>query len=207
MPDERPRGFSFSSFSKGELFVGGGSLLLLISIPIHWMSYSGFAAVGAFNGIGLLVLLVWLAVTLLLVVRSPMFRNTVEVPRLPTTDAVLFAAGGAAELVLLLVFYAHYRGGTAGIHRSVGFGYILALTGSILTVVAGASAIRAGRSGLHDTTHTPPTVKDAPPPPPPPPMGLTETVAPPQAPRPRPENATSEPPPPPPPPLPPGPES
>jgi hypothetical protein len=210
MPNPNRPGFPHSRFSRGELLVGGGSLLLLISFLMTWMSYQGFIAVGVVNGIGLLILLAWLGVVALSVVRSPLLRaRGMSLPALPMTDAVFFTVAGMVELVCLLLFYIQYHGGTGGYHRSAHFGYVLALMGAVLTVAAGVITVRAGHDVLHEMPA--PAATPAPPPPPGPVAGsgspgTNAPFAPPPPPPPGPEGpsvragrSTAPPPPPPPP--------
>jgi hypothetical protein len=155
---------SYSRFRRGEVLVGGGSLLLFISFLMTWMSFQGYIAVGVVDGIGLLILLAWLGVVALYVVRSPLLRDTVSLPELPTTDAVLCTAAGMVELASLVLFYIQYHSGIDGYPRSTNFGYVLALIGSVLTVAAGVISVRAGHDVLHEMPA--PAAPPAPPPPP-----------------------------------------
>ena len=164
MPNPTTTGFSHSRFSRGELLVGGGSLLLLISFLMTWMSFQGYIAVGVVDGIGLVILLAWLGVVALSVVRSPLLRDTVSLPDLPTTDAVLFTVAGMVELAGLVLFYIQFHGGIDGYPRSTDFGYFLALIGSVLTIAAGVVSVRAGQDLLHEMPA--PAAPPAPPPPP-----------------------------------------
>lgn len=171
MPNPNRPGFSHSRFSRGELLVGGGSLLLFISFLMTWMSYEGLIGVGVANGIGLLILLAWLGVVALSVVRSPLLRDRVSLPALPMTDAALFTVAGAVELAGLILFFIQYHGGIGGYLRSAGFGYVLGLIGSVLTIVAGVLTVRAGHRTLHEM---PAPVAPPAAPPPPGPMAGSE---------------------------------
>jgi hypothetical protein len=165
MSSPRKSGFSLSSFSRAELFVGAGCLLILISLFTSWLSADGASAVGAFHGAGFITLLAWLVVVVLFVIRSPLLRNTVEFPALPATDAVAFSIGGVVELVGLLIFLGQYHHDKAsGISRHIAFGFILALVGSGLTIFGGASAVRGGRRVLHHDPSSPTPAAPAPPP-------------------------------------------
>ena len=97
-------------------------------------------------------------------VRSPVLRDMVSLPELPTTDAVLCTVAGMVELAGLVLFYIQYHSGIDGYPRSTNFGYVLALIGSVLTVAAGVISVRAG----HDVLHEMPAPAAAPAPPPPP---------------------------------------
>jgi hypothetical protein len=169
MPNPNRPGFPHSRFSRGELLVGGGSLLLFISFLMTWMSYEGLIAVGVVHGIGLLILLTWLGVVALSVVRSPLLRDQVSFPALPMTDAAVFTVAGTVELACLVLFYIQCHGGIGGYHRSADFGYVLALIGSVLTVAAGVVMVRAGHGALHEMPA--PAAPPAPPPPPGPTAG------------------------------------
>jgi hypothetical protein len=175
-----PRGSALSRLSRGEKLVGLGIVLTLVSFVLPWMSAGGgVATLHAFHGAGLLTVLAWLFVVALFVARSPMFRNTLDLPKMPATEAVLFAIGGAVQLVGLLLFYGQSHSG-----RSIQFGFLLALIGAVLTTVAGITAVRSGSASLHvddasasapgsgPPPEAPPSPDDyAPPPPPPPPAG------------------------------------
>jgi hypothetical protein len=185
----RPRGSALSRFTRGEKFVGVGSLLVLVSFVLPWMDVSGGgASVGAFHGAGLLTVLAWLGVVVLFVTRSPLFRNTVDLPKMPASEAVLFAVGGGVQILGLIIFYAQYHS-VFGISRSIKFGYLLALAGGILTTVAAVTALRSGATSLYADAQVepqaplppaapdaggvapavpPPPIEDAPPAPPPP---------------------------------------
>jgi hypothetical protein len=164
MPNQTRPGFSHSRFSLCEFLVGGGSLLLFISFLKPWMSFQGYIAVGVVDGIGLVILLAWLGVVALYVVRSPVLRDTVVLPELPTTDAVLCTAAGMVELAGAILFYIQYHSGIDGYPRATTFGYVLALIGSVLTIAAGVISVRAG----HDVLHEMPAPASPPAPPPPP---------------------------------------
>jgi hypothetical protein len=164
MPNPTRPGFSHSRFCRGEFLVGGGSLLLFISFLMTWMSFQGYIAVGVVDGIGLLILMAWLGVVALYAVRSPVLRDMVSLPELPTTDAVLCTVAGMVELAGLILFYIQYHSGIGGYPRSTNFGYVLALIGSVLTLAAGVISVRAG----HDLLHEMPAPAAAPAPPPPP---------------------------------------
>jgi hypothetical protein len=168
-PPGRPR-FSLSDFSRGELLVGGGSLVLLLSLFLPWMGVDGGLTVHAFHGAGFITILAWLGVVVLFIVRSPFFRNTLELPRLPWTDSVLFIIGGAAEVVGAVIFHHEYRGtGLDGFTRGTKFGLVLAIIGGLLTVAAGVLALRGGAPSLYtdtaapaETGHQPPAAPPAP---------------------------------------------
>lgn len=157
------RSFFLSDFSRAETLVGLGIVVTFVSLFTSWMSYHGLDGVGGTAGAGVLTLLAWLGTLALFAIRSPLLRNTIEVPKLPTTDAVLFAAGGAFELVGLILFYAHYHHHN-GIPRTAGFGWYLAIIGSGLTIAGGVIAIRAGQATLHDAVAGGPSPTPPPPP-------------------------------------------
>jgi hypothetical protein len=126
--------------STAERLVAGGCLLLLVSMFLTWKDYQGLGAVNGFHGWGLVTLLVLLAAIVLLVMRSPLFRNTVTLPLLVTAGVVFIAAGGI-EVLTLLLFSAEYGSG-----RSADFGYYLALLGAVLTASGGVLMLRAAKA-------------------------------------------------------------
>jgi hypothetical protein len=162
-----------SSRGRTEILVAVGSLLILISFATQWMSFQGFDGVGAFDGFGLLTVLAWITVTVVLVLRSPRVRSSISVPSLPGTDATVFTAGGAIELAGIVLFYLQYHSAVLNAQRTIGFGFVLALLGGILTTAAGVMARRTAQSSWTGEVHQEWTGEEArpgPPPPPPPPV-------------------------------------
>lgn len=162
-----------SRFSRGERLVAIGSIVLLISFLLPWMSADGGLSVRVLHGAGFITVIGWLAVVVLFVVRSPFLRNTVELPRLPWTDTVLFIVGGVVELAGIIAFHSEEHS-SQGYDRSVKFGLVLAVIGALMTIAAGFFARRAGATSLYDASAAgqpvPPASSTGPQPPAPPPV-------------------------------------
>jgi hypothetical protein len=136
-------------FNRAERLAGSGCLVLLVSMFLTWKSLnapagagSGFptAGVNGFHGWGLITLLLVLATSAFVLARSPFFRNTVALPRLPLADGPLLIVAGAAELFTILLFSSEYGEG-----RHARVGMLLAIAGAALTAAGGYWALRAAQ--------------------------------------------------------------
>jgi hypothetical protein len=138
-------------FSPEEMVIAAGSLVLLVSLFLNWISvscngaYCGGAGGGAsgFRGWGWLSFLAVIGVAGLLVARR-LVAEKVELPALPASDSVLYMAGGALEILGCLLFWIEYHNdfvssgaGIVSISSGLGFGWFVALLAGVATVVGG----------------------------------------------------------------------
>jgi hypothetical protein len=134
-----------AGLGRAGIALGMGDVLILLSLVLPWMSFQGGFQVGAFNGPGLLTFFAWIGMTLLFAAQLPSVQSAVSLPSLAEAGDRPMIIGGVVELVGVALFYPHYHGlGAAGVSRSVEFGFVVALAGSVLTIVAGVLA-RADR--------------------------------------------------------------
>jgi hypothetical protein len=138
-------------FSPEELVIAAGSLVLLVSLFLNWISvscsgpYCAGAGGGAsgFRGWGWLSFLAVIGVAGLLVARR-LLAGKVELPALPASDSVLYMAGGGLEILGCLLFWVEYHNdfvssgaGIVSISSGLGFGWFVALLAGVATLVGG----------------------------------------------------------------------
>ncbi len=194
---------------RAVICLGIADLLILVSLALPWLSYQGELSVGAFDGPGLLTFFAWIGMTAVFVVQLPAVEAAIPLRSVTQAGDRVIMIGGAIELIGIVIFYPHYHSIGVGASRSIEFGYVVALFGSLLTIVAGL-LWRSERSAgwqIGALPSTPPPPAPGPPPPPAPRSRAAEAgEAEPFVPRQRGSRpAPPGPPPPPPPPSPRGP--
>jgi hypothetical protein len=81
------------ALTRAEQVTGAGCIVVIISVFLSWKGYASFTVTGLHSW-GLLTLAIALVSTAFFVARSPFFRNTVALPKLPVAGAVLTGLGG-----------------------------------------------------------------------------------------------------------------
>jgi hypothetical protein len=153
--------------SGGELAVLVGSVTILVSLGFKWLGGANGQSqpgqnVGGFHSWGFVVIGVMLLTTGYLVVRSPLFRDNVALPRLPIAESRAFSISGAVELAAVLLYWLQNHSVPQQFDRSLKLGWLLALGGSLITLAGGIFLQRHAkpepekRSAGHMTPPVPP---------------------------------------------------
>jgi hypothetical protein len=152
------------ALSTAERVTGVGCVLAFIGVFFKWKanggssgttpggysySYAGTSLSGLHSW-GSLTLLIALASVAYFVIRSPLFRSTVAVRKLPVGDAAFFMIAGIAEIVTVLMYSHHFAGGTLKL------GFYLTLLGAALTAFGGPLAQRVFGGGAAPGPERPP---------------------------------------------------
>ena len=207
MPDNSAGNF-LDDLSNGDKAILGGSLVFLIAMFLPWYGadyhFGGFNESASANGFvswGWLAFIAFLAVIALWLVRGPM-SDSVKLPDMPTSDAMLYMILGGVEVAGVLLYWLaghNDLGGFSGPGLSIGvrFGLFIALVGGALTIFGGY--LKQTEPQAVGRVSSPGGYGAAPPPPPqsygaPPPAAPPST--PPAAPPPPPQSYGAPPPPP-----------
>lgn len=129
------------AFTRAEQVTGAGCIVVIISVFLTWKGYGSAYTVSGLHSWGLLTLAIALVSSAFFVARSPFFRNTIALPKLPVADAAVYVIAGLAEAVTAFMFSSHY-----GAPLGTKLGFYLVLLGAILTGLGGYLVIR-GRAG------------------------------------------------------------
>ena len=147
-----------AGLGRGERLVAAGSLVLLVSAFLNWVSVScdgplcGASGGGAsgFHGWGWLTFLALCGVVGLLAVRN-LPRDLVRVPELPASDSVIVTVLGALEVAGCLLFWVEYHGafGSGGfVSVGLGIGWFVAVAAGLATA-AGGRLMDTGETAEH----------------------------------------------------------
>jgi hypothetical protein len=195
-PQQVDFGAMFSKLARSDMIIGGGLVLLLIDSFIgSWFHYSTDACQGIqstlcngsvtygslWGGLGILAALLIIVGIAFLVVRL-FLSDQVQIPALPLTDAQLWMAFGAVEVVLVLLNWLIGKGSyngfdipdIAGTSKSPGWALYVGVILGLVIIFGGFTkqsepqTVTASRAMVPPPMPpSPPTPPMAPPPPPP----------------------------------------
>jgi hypothetical protein len=185
------------SMTNGEKLIAGGSLVLLVGLFLPWYGVDAglySASVNGFHSWGLLTFLALLVVVALWVIRS-FLNDSVKLPEMSVSDALIYMIAGGVEVLGCIIFWLSYSTDVSipGFSAGVRFGLFVSLIGAIATVVGGylkqsepATAAPAPPMGGPPSYSPPPPPPAAPPAAPPPPSAPPAAGPPPSGPPPAP---------------------